>query len=133
MNLRELDQKIELWEGEAVALLSALQHYLHDVAVRATMRPMPLAEALSLRPLTSICRQLTRLLCGSWQRAGRGGQRPMARPRSLRLAYDELLQVLKLYQTGELRPLLPDQQPQLQCCLGKVHQRAQNLTSWFQL
>lgn len=129
--MRSLDQRVDLYELEAFALQCALQRYLHDLMARSTMRPVPLAEAMSIKPVSRIVQRLQKMANGGWTRPARGGRRPVARARPLRLEVDELLQLNALHKAGELSALLPGHRDPLQVGLGKVHQRAQNLSELF--
>jgi hypothetical protein len=133
MNLRTLDETVDLYELEACALQGALQHYLYDVTVRSTMRRVPLAEAMSIKPVSRVFQRLQRMVEGRWSKPARGNKRPLPKARPLRLEYDELLQLNALNVAGELTPIVAGHRDPLQVCLGKVHQRAQNLSPLFQL
>ena len=133
MNLRLLDQRVDLYELEALALQQALQGYLHELSERATLRRVPLAEALSIKPVCRVLQRLQQLCGGEWLTAARGTRRPVPRARVLRLEYDELLQLLALHQAGELTAMRAPHADALQVCLAKVHQRGQNLGSLFQV
>jgi hypothetical protein len=133
MNLRTLDETVALYEGEATALQGALQYYLHDVTVRSTLRRVPLAEAMSIKPVARVFARLLKMNQGRWVKPARGRQPPTPRVRPLRLEYDELLQLHALHVAGELQPIIASHQDPLQVCLGKLDQRAQNLSLLFQL
>ena len=133
MNLRTLDETVDLYELEAYALQGALQHYLYDVTVRSTLRRVPLAEAMSIKPVSRVFQRLQRMVQGPWTKPGRNGKRPVPKARPLRLEYDELLQLNALHTAGELLPILAGHRDPLQVCLGKVNQRVQNLSPLFQV
>ncbi|UOR06726.1 hypothetical protein MUN82_06405 [Hymenobacter aerilatus] len=130
MNLRTWDHSIALYQSEAQALKAALEAYHYRLAAGAEQRPLTLAQALSIKPTTQVLARVSRLVASPWPRPAPG--RP-ARPRKLRLEFDEQLQLCALYAAGQLRASLPGQVLELRDVLGRVHRQAQPLTAYFQL
>ena len=70
MNLRHLDQKIDLEWGEARALQQALEHYLYQLAQRSASGSLSTAQALHIKPAGRLLTRLGQLLAGRWPRHG---------------------------------------------------------------
>ncbi|QNE39503.1 hypothetical protein F1C16_08025 [Hymenobacter sp. NBH84] len=134
MNLRHLDQRIDVERHEALALKQSLEHYLYHLAQQSSARGLSTDEALRLKPATRLLTRLSKMFTGTWLRYGmkRCFQH---RPRTWQLEFDELLLLRTLYLAGEL----PDEGPgsaqrlALWNLLGKIDQKAQRLTSYFSL
>lgn len=129
MNLKALDQTLELHRHEAEALRDALSMYQRLLAWRSGERPLYLAETMSLRPMTRVHEQLCRLLAGTWPRT----PRKVLKARRWRVGFDELVQLNVLLVAGELFAADSSMRPGLGSVYLKINQKALNLQAHFRL
>jgi hypothetical protein len=129
MNLRSLDEKIDLYQDEAIALQVALDYYLLALVHLSGKRPVPLLEALSIKPVSRVHSRLQSMV-KSWPLPRRG--KPL-KTRGLRLEFDELLQLNSIFVAGKLCQAAPDQAVPLRQACGKINQKALNLSPLFAL
>ncbi|MGI4865427.1 MAG: hypothetical protein ACRYFZ_16005 [Janthinobacterium lividum] len=126
MRLPHLDQLVLLERGEAGLLAKALAVLVRDVT--HAERPVPRLELLTFGPLVALGRQLLQI----HQREQLTPVRPKcpARPRRLRVRYDQLVALLfhrlALFYCG----LSEEENLQLRGVVGKFQQKALNLSQW---
>ncbi|WP_375435073.1 hypothetical protein [uncultured Hymenobacter sp.] len=128
MNLRHHDQVVELQKDEAEALCHSIRIYHQNLVWCSGHRTLYLAEIMSIRPTQRVLDRLTRLLTKPWPRTNLR----QLRPRKWRLEVDELVQLNALFVADELTATFSYKGP-LYTILGKLNQKAQNLTHHFQL
>ncbi|WP_400194073.1 hypothetical protein [Hymenobacter sp. B81] len=120
IDLRHLDQKIDLHHQEVAWLASTIEQYLLQLVAKASVRPLDLPQALSIKPLGRIAKRL-------WS-AHRSWKSPL-KPRKIRLEHDELQLLTHL--AGQLQQQC--RRDELLTALGKVHQKAILLEPFFQI
>lgn len=128
-DLRKYDQVVELYSNECAALCQAIGIYQRQLLYLSSHRRLQVRESLSMKPLAKLLTKLTKLDAGRWPM---GGRLYMPRPRKWRLEFDELLLLNSLYCSGEL--FVPDaHKSSLYDICGKINQKVQNLTQYFEL
>jgi len=128
MDLRRHNQVVELHQNEANALCHSIRIYHQHLVWASSHRPLHLPEVLSIRPTTQVLDRLTRLLTSQWPRT----KDRRLKARKWRLELDELLQLNALFVADELTGPDAIKNP-LYAILGKVNQKALNVTTHFQL
>ncbi|HEX8351080.1 MAG TPA: hypothetical protein VF598_14045, partial [Hymenobacter sp.] len=121
--------KVDFYEDEAFALHQAIKYYLFSMVQMSTKRPVPLIEALSIKPANRVMARLDKMV-NSWPPARPG--KPL-KTRGLRLEYDELLQLNAILAAGKLYEAAPTQAVPLRQACGKLNQKALNLSPLFAL
>ncbi|MCA8830164.1 hypothetical protein [Hymenobacter pini] len=129
MNLRALEQRVDLYHDEAEALHGALSMYHRLLVWRSGQRPLLLEETMSIRATLRVRERLEGLLRGPWPRTARLGRKP----RRWRVEFDELLQLNALLVAGELFAPTVAQRPAFGALYLKLNQKALNLQAHFQL
>ncbi|WBO86265.1 hypothetical protein [Hymenobacter yonginensis] len=128
-SLRALDQQLPLHRDEARALCDALRLYHQHLTWLSARRPLYLAETMSIRATLRVHERLAKLLAGEWPRT----RDRHLRPRTWRVAFDELLQLNALLVEGTLLAAESSYQSAFNSLYGKLNQKALNLTAHFQL
>lgn len=130
MNLRHLDQKIDIERSEARALQQSLQHYHYHLAQLATTHQLTHEQALSIKPTTRVLTRLTRMLIGPWPKYP-SKRLFLHRARKWQLEFDEMLVLLAIWTAGDLHD--GGHCLDMHSVMGKIDQKAQYLSSYFRI
>jgi hypothetical protein len=122
IDLRYLDQKVELYHVELRWLAYALNVYLKHLVMESGRRPLSPEEGLRIKPLGKLAKRL--------KRSSDNWQSPASKPRKIRLEYDELQLLCRLNAQLQAQQ---HERPQLVDALGKVQQKALNISQFFAL